>query len=364
MAINLIYDAEIPSGWKEWVAIQPLYYGDTKPPLVFPDVALPHGYFPSPTYWLRTLTSHCGVIPWITNSPSSIIDPFSTFMLAGGGSGSLIGSIGGMAAVSMQLSTGSSIGSSNDYGYGMKSGPRLGYCFGTLVKEAYYIRIKQDASCFTELYQLSKFTRMYAYQGEITRYYVVQDKHYVGLGITGKPFVKDVSVTGEKISTTRRDGSGTDSFRVVSVLPNWDVEIDPPQNKAPQAGDFYQLGSVWLLADPYLLSGEFYGTETTNISTNRPTSNSGLDLFISSHNSPFENGKVLGIYVLKNIKTNDVLAGNAGMSMDDSGGYTWAFAGFGVSSTTEPIWDRIYNDDKRYPEVYGPREDDGTTTTT
>ena len=358
-----------PTGWNRWALAR-----TTVSEVQLPDASFPVLYTPASGFWVQSVISHC-LVPWF-----QVMDPFSAFLVAGGSTGSIIGSIGGLS-VWEQLYAMWVAGASFSL-FGTSPGPRFGYNVGTSFKQLVYVRFDiqnvpfmvLDLGHTIELLENSRFKRIYVKHGEIERYDIIEKsdgtKEYIlniGINKTGITEDQKVEIQGTRITIISPDGT-TFIVRAKSMTNNWGVVIEDPGDKIPSAGDFYQLDTTWVIEDPYLLSGFFEGTESDY---NAPAQ-SGLDLYVSDKEKPYEEGKILGVYIWKEKEaegTED--AGNTGeaggtggvtifqpdpgVNMRDDLGYEWDFLGFDNSDASQ-----TYSDDIRYKEnVFNEADEEG-----
>lgn len=357
---NLNLNLDAPTGWNRWI-----YAKSVVGNIQIPDASFPRLYTPSAGFWGRSIISHC-LIPWL-NTPGA----FSAFVLGGGGTGTILGAATGLAVVS-QLFEISVHGQIFGIGRGAEP-PQMGFCIGNKFKQQVYTRmdVQNDGLGKTittnigvDLLQNSRFKRVYIDHGSVVRYTNTASitssasiEHLLTLDInktTSLPFGFDLSGSTITITTAASTtiASSDMTLKVLGIKNNWDFIISaPPSDINPD--DYYKLSPVLCIEDPYLLSGFWVGSENT---ANPPISSSGLDLYITSHNSPYEEGKFLGTYIWQTDPTAAESANGAsssvvsqqmsGSSMDDSSGFTWAFFGFGNSPEYE-----IYPNDIRYREI-------------
>jgi len=369
---NLGLNLSTPSGWSPWVYARSTYEG-----IQYLDASFPYLYTPSGGFWGRSIVSHC-LIPWINT-----FGAFDTFMRAGGGTGSIMGSVSGLAAVAntFEISV-----HGETFAVGRNAVPPImGYCLGNKFKQHVYTRmdVQNDGlggtivtNISVDLLQNYRFKRAYIHSGFVSSYtdsasvIVGSTPNYVlDLGISkSEPPPANINsvVAGTTISIVKAanasSASSTISVNVLGVQNNWDISISSP-SKEISPGDYYELSTVWCIEDPYLLSGFWRGSEN-NVSISVPAS--GLDLYTTSHISPYEKSKFLGVYIWEKdtsvtTTTTTTAGGNptatttlpglpyqpvTGYSMDDASGNTWAFLGFGNSNEYPP-----YPNDERYREI-------------
>ena len=338
-----------PVGWNKWIYARN-FFGNVQ----IPDAPFPYSYIPSKGFWADSIINNC-LIPWL-NVPSAM----DVFLLAGGGTGSLAASVSALSSVgqTFQLSTHSQI---FGVGRGAES-PSMGFCIGNKFKQQVYTRldIQNDGLGHTiatnasiDLLQNSIFKRAYVNHGSVVGYSesssivsgVTTPEYLLRLDINkSTPPPTDLNVIGTMITIIKQPdsmvGSETFSVAVVGIKENWDLIINKPfMNIDP--GDFYKLNCTWCIEDPYLLSGFWGGSENV---LSPPISSSGLNLYVTSHNSPFQKGKFLGVYIwqqdtsssgtsgVSGFTSESLLQPPSGYSMNDSGGNTWGFLGFGNSN--------------------------------
>jgi len=360
-----------PVGWNNWIYVKDFYQD-----IIFPDASFPSVYLPSSTAWISQILSNC-LFPWINT-----YDPLSAFLIGGGASGTLLGSVSGLNVVD----TLNTIPQQAIFGIGRYppggAGPQIGYCIGDLFKQNVYCRMAVFSetgvgvvvtNTIVELLQNSKYKRAYVNHGEIVNYEKIDDKHVLTLDFTSTNIPPNSNdIIGETITITKKSPTPTSSVFTVNIdeiLSNWKVVIsDPGDGKVPQSGDFYQLNTTWCIEDPYLLSGFWKGQENSNYPS------SGLGLYSTTHNSPYSEGQFLGVYIWKpsstlTTTTTTAISQNGtvieeivdqphyGYTMADVGGNTWSFFGFGINKSS------IYPSDIRYKEnVLQIPDSDGNVT--
>jgi hypothetical protein len=360
MAINFNFTA--PNGWNKFA-----HANNAIDNLQLLDCEFPYLYVPAGGFWARSWLGNC-LIPWQVGE-----DPFNSFLLGGGSSGTLVGAVSGLSNANTAIALASQ---HQAFGIGQKApGPRAGFCLGNKFKQHIYLRfdVFNDGMGLgiivpnksIELVQNSRFKRSFVNHGSVVRY-TNTNGHILTLDITkstppSASINAQVSVISNKITITNTSGVST-TVDVMSLKNNWDVVISPPTiNIEPNS--FYSIDKTWYIEDPYLMSGFWTGTES---STTKP--NSGMDLYVTSHNSPYEEGYILGIYIWEEdtaITTTTTTASSSsttstttttssststtttlipsqpdiGTSMMDNGGYTWAFYGLGnTTSTSAPYY--------------------------
>jgi hypothetical protein len=308
---------------------------------------------------------------------------FSAFLLGGGTTATILGSIGGLNVVAniFEISVHGQI-----FGIGRGAEPpQMGYCIGNKFKQHVYTRmdVQNDGlgrtittNVSVELLQNSRFKRVFVKYGTVVKYTVNNvdniNEYVLTLDVTKNTPPPSVSLSGNTIKIIKQSSKGSPiipsiSVNVLSIKSNWDVVISKPSGDV-SPGDYYELNTIWCIEDPYLLSGFWMGAEDS-LSPPLPPS-SGMDLYVTSHNSPYEEGKFLGFYIwqvdisLTTTTTSTTTSATAtstattttpapplgiaqqpspGFSMNDQAGYTWAFGGFG-NSPQYPV----YPNDTRY----------------
>lgn len=353
-----------PTGWNKWSFVKNFTTGIT-----FPDAMFPRVYTPSSSVWVSQLINNCS-IPWISFGG----DPFSLFLLAGGGSSTLIGSLTGVATATTVFS----FSGFASFGIGKANpGPQVGYCIGKEFKQHIYVRIDVinvlngpvAVQNIVELLQNSKFKRMYVHHGTVIDYTTEGNERILTLDIdsSNKPAFSSVPETTVKIITkvpapAPSTGVISSSFsvNVLGVRNDWKVVISDTGSNIPKPGDYYEFNTTWCIEDPYLLSGFWKGTESQDSSA---PSNSPYNMYVTTQNRPYEEGKFLGAYIWSSSNSASTQTTTnveytqpmANYPMSDASGYTWAFYGFGNSNGNSPT----YNDDTRYKEnvLKEPNED-------
>jgi len=338
-------NSDAPNGWNPWAVVQT---ENTTANVFLPDTPLSSVYVPSNAIWLRSLIDHCS-LPW-TSTP---IDAFSTFLKAGGATGSIIGSLGGLAAVHILLS----LPPTSTFALGSdKPAPRLGFCIGTDYKHQSYLKIDVIRNELPgaandivlgrlDLAQNSRFKRLYLHHGEVERFDVINDEYILSIDLDTAPSslvgsqVRIVSASGDNLKTT-----------VESVKTNGDLVISNNFSSTfPDTGDYYEFNNVWTLEDPFLMSGFWIGPESDWGTS--ATNHSGHNLFSSTHNRSYQEGNITGVYTYyyqpdedpeTGITPDDELTSFAvGTPITDVPDAEWRFSGTGASS-------EIYPDDVRY----------------
>ena len=362
--VNLITNS--PSGWNKWIYASSTFGVEVTAnefeTINLPDADFPVLYTPSSAFFLRSVIDNC--ISWI-----QVLDPFTIFLISGGGSATLIGALSGLAAVGGLADIYAAGGT---FGIFPKrqggAGPRLGYNIGTQFKQQIYVTfILQNApfsvillGSATELMENSRFKRLYLYEGEVLDYETDSDgNHKLRLDIN-KPTIPDglSDNVGGSIKIIKSDGSSF-SLSINGIENNWDLIVSTPSgDDVPETGDYYVMDKIWIMEDPALLSGFLDGSESEAsdylISVGLP--NSGLDLYLSDKNKPYSEGKFLGAYIWSEVEdedeeddtetaTSDYTQPSYGSNMRDSATNTWGFLGFG--NADESI---TYSNDTRYVE--------------
>jgi len=387
-------DLTSPNGWNRWIFVR-----SSVDSVQLADAPFPPDYIPSSGFWLRGIINNC-VIPWLNT-----FDSLTTFLVAGGSSGTVLGSVSGLSAV------GSTFGVSvanQTFGIGRSApAPEMGFCIGDLFKQHVYTRMDIQnnqgfviaTNVMVELLQNSRLKRIYINQGEVLGYRRSGGENLLTLDIyqNDPPMF---SAGGEQLKITTENGISY-TVNVLEIKSNWEVSISDPGDNVPKNGDFYQLNTTWCIEDPFLLSGNWFGSENDSWATSNKDANSGLGLFITSHISPYEEGRFLGVYIWKEYSkitttttTTTTLASSTttpttttpttttpttttpttttttttpvvtlpqqpsyNVTMQNSGVYGWAFLDLGNDEYSD-----IYPDDKRYVEVILDRPDeDGAT---
>lgn len=342
-----IYNLSAPPGWNKWVYPKTTAPEDTQ----LPDASFPVIYTPASAFWLRSEIDHC-LIPWI-----NVLDPLSAFFIAGGSSSTIVGSVSALATVGILYPL--FVASGTWSAFGPYVGPRFGYCIDNKFKQEAYVRfdimngggvqiILLNAGI--ELLENSRFKRIYVQQGEVAGFKTINDKYLLTLDINNlnSPPEDQSGIIGTKITITKSNGKSF-SLTILGVTSNWDFVVSKPSDIFPSAGDFYELNTVLCIENPYLISGFLKGTENELSGF----AASGLNLFVSEHNSPFQKSQFLGVYIDKNKETNAIVPAVYGSNMRDYGDDEWCFYGFGNSKDIS----QTYKNDTRYKEVILPDPD-------
>jgi hypothetical protein len=296
MAVNFNFTA--PTGWNKWI-----HANNAISNLQLPDAEFPFLYTPSAGFWARSWISNC-LTPWLIT-----YDAFTLFEISGGVSGTLIGSLNGIAVVNLTAGISTA---HQTFGIGRgAAGPQMGYCIGNKFKQHVYVRFDIYNDGFgrfvipyygVELLQNSKFKRACVNHGTITRYTNTASsavgavtEYLLTLDIvrTDSPSQTAISsVLSDKITITNTSGYTT-IVNVQGLKSNWDVVISRPSIEV-NTNSFYQINNTWIMEDPYLLSGFWVGRE----SDNQPLRySSPYNLYTTTHNRPYEEGKFLGVYI-------------------------------------------------------------------
>jgi len=363
-----------PAGWNNWIKPDADFSVDGKS-ISLPDAPFPTVYTPSDSFRIRSVLAHC-IIPWY-----NCVDPLSAFIAAGGAT-SLIGALNGLALVASLDDIYTSIGEfslhPSDKG---GPGPRLGYCIGTEFKQQLYVRLVVQnlagSSVLTasniELTENSRFKRMYLHHGFLRGYRVDgneggdtpdEEEHILVLDYDTSndvPLGIEVEVEGQ---VRIYNGDETDGYLldIIGIKPNWELIVSPPrEGQNPSPGNAYILDTVWDLEDPATIGGySYYGRE--NDILGRQIS-SGFNLYLTDKNTPYQEGKFLGVYVWADREDVDTTTTTettttttttmqytqpgSGSTMSDTTLETWAFLGFGNSDKSKD-----YSDDIRYKDTY------------
>jgi len=332
------------SGWNPWRRLATRINGE----IAKGDSPFPNLYSPSNAFWIQSLASHCDMTWYVP------IDLYSAFTVSGGISSTVLGSLAGLEVVArlQKLPSQAEFGWELDY-----EGPQTGYCVNSAFKQQAYIRFSiinnpstgevVIPTSYVELFQNYRAKTMYVLHGSVARYVKVGDEHLLTLDIktTSTP---SSALGGDSISITKvADGENPPTKVTVQILgikSNWDLIIsDPGSGGSIEPGDFYELSVPWCIEDPYLLSGSWQGRESD---INQP--NSGYNLFVTTHISPYVEGTFTGTYILKNIDNGEVISFVPGTTfrtvVDSTGLFAWAFYPFENAS------DGRYPDGIRYEE--------------
>ena len=117
-----VINSTAPIGWNKWSYARNFFQG-TNGTVQIPDAPFPYLYTPASGIWSASELVHC-LIPWLNT-----YNAFTTFLLAGGSSGTLIGSISGLASVAQTFAI-SVHGQIFGIGRGAEP-PQMGYCIGS-----------------------------------------------------------------------------------------------------------------------------------------------------------------------------------------------------------------------------------------
>lgn len=294
-----IINSTAPIGWNKWSYAKNFFDN-----VQLPDAPFPYLYTPSSGIWSVSSINHC-LIPWLNTQGA-----FTTFLLGGGSTGTFNGALAGLEAVGLTADI-----ALHGQIFGVGRGalpPQMGYCIGNKLKQHVYTRmdVQNDGMGGTittntsiELLQNSRFKRAFVKYGTVLQYNTTitngTTTHILTLDIDKNiPPPSSASLSGTKITITKlsTDGKKPQASVIVSVLgiqANWDVIISAPETII-ESGDYYELNEIWCLEDPYLLSGFWLGSED---SLNPPITSSGMNLYVTSHNSPYQEGKFLRTYI-------------------------------------------------------------------
>jgi len=343
-----------PSGWKKWLRPATYIQG-----MQMPDASFPWQYTPSKNFWLKSYVERCD-IEWYTTP-----DPMSLFMLSGGTSGTLTGSISALSVVNRLYDM--TFDSATFSIFGSAPGPRFGYCVGGELKQQVYVRfdIQNVPNAVNlmysgiELLENSKLKRIYVKEGEIQDVKLIDERYYLGLGIdksTPPPF----SAVGQITVYSSKTGTST-NYAIGEITDNWEivVAISAEAEDVPQVGDYYELDTPWCIEDPYLLAGFWNGTEnkidSSDANTDATDQNftSGYDLFVTAHNKPYLEEYFTGVYIWKkeagtkaSADLPEIYQPVSSKDMSDESGYEWIFLGFENSAEQSDT----YKNDTRYKE--------------
>lgn len=341
------------NGWNPWV-LEGAWNGVIK----FPDTACPYLYFPSRSVWYRSLIDATFTLPFI----SPITDPYSTFMMTGGGTGTLLGALAGLASLrdSFSGTTRYVLSTTLDTNE-MRGMPQTGYCMGRNVKQHAYFHFEYGivgslifpTAESVAVMQNSKFRRIYVYQGMILSVNKTADGEYdVALDFVseiGGRAVPESDSFAEKMTIVGNGKSG--SVAIVGINPNWTLRVKASDSTDYLvSGGFYTLSYPVCIDDPFMLSGDWLGTENDMYFKNGGANGSGFDVHLSSHNTFYEEGVFTGAYVLKSGDDISPVPEGSSMVTSSGGGTQWCFFGFGNSVTKS----EVYPDEKRYIEVLTP----------
>ncbi len=220
---------DAPSGWNKWIYAKSVING-----LQIPDASFPYLYTPASGFWTRSLIDTR--IPWL-NTP----DALSTFFLGGGTSGTLIGAMGGLAAVGL---TSEIRNNSATYAIGRNARPpTMGFCIGNKFKQQVYTRldVQNDSlnnvivtNVSVDLLQNSKFKRAYIDHGSIIRYSNVNSSYILSLDVyKTSPPPADLDIKDVKITITTNNGSESSDVNVdiLEIKNNWDIVLKFPKKE-------------------------------------------------------------------------------------------------------------------------------------
>jgi hypothetical protein len=292
--------------------------------------------------------------------------------------------------------------------------PQMGYCLGDIFKQHIYCHLELEETCEDDtcpqsktvvrlegtpkpqVIQNSRLKKIYIYQGKLKGYYNKPVKSESGSGsgsgsgseegseseeqkfesilltdippyalqedletesviltVTSPPKEEEGGENGESqtdsqpvelrltLKKIRKDGS----FEIEETLP-----LSNGDDIAPCS--FYQLECIYVIEDPYLLSGFYEGTEdevgsSSGVNSDAKGCGSGLNLYLTTHNSPYEEGKLLGVYI-----PTDFTCSISSPNMNDIGTNEWCFFWFDENTN------EIYKGGTRYKEAISVPETD------
>lgn len=321
--------------------------------IFLPDCAFPEGFLPSSAFWLETIIAH-SQITWLLP-----IDGFSAFRIGGGTSPSLMGSLGGLSVMGYL----NDLPKRGSWRYGRRQvsrgsvvsrPPEFGFCIGNLFKQHVWTRIDimNDISSVQVIYsnvdimQNSRFKRIYLYEGEVAQYFInAEGEHILRLDIE-KEIIDPAKIPiASGLSITSVD-NGSYSVSINSVKENWDFVISAPTDpQIPSPGDYYKFDTVFCIEDPYLMSGDWIGSEDSTPANRKY--NSGSNFYLTTHNDPYIEGTIVGRYVLYDNENSEVVKTvYPGAPIHDQGDLTWRWEDLGGYS-------EIYPSETRYTEEFG-----------
>jgi hypothetical protein len=346
------------SGWKPWFYAKTirqdpaLNYGFNTASAPFPP-----SYLPARAFWAETFAVHCLLpTPWVFWE-----DPWTKFMTGGGATGTLIGSLNGLALVGMVLQD-RQIG---EWGIGrIDVGiPEVGYCMGDLYKEHSYFQytvlhlvwFEILAQCCIDVFQRSRLKRIYVIEGMVvrcvpdptaistdpavptTQYILTID--YEGVVPSGLP-----SINGDRIKVYKKDGS-TVNITAKELKPNWEmvVTVDSDPSKVPESGDFYQMDKPWCVEDPFMMSGFW----------KNPESFGGLTLAQTTHILPYSDVEFTGFYIYREKDSGEITLAAPGSPFVETETHEWAWNYYTGKKS------QIYNDTPdRYYSIEADKAED------
>lgn len=322
-----------------------------------PDILFPYSYTPATAFWLRALMNNCDIF-W--THPGDLL---SNYMMGGGITGTLVGSVAGLNLVAYGNFFQSKIWG---YGYGYPI-PQVGYCIGDKFKQQVYVKfdiantmIKAESLRLPtiSLLQNSRFQRLFLNHGTVSKYSVViiknangttEKEHHLSLDIDNAfPINGVVAGNSCRINITGKEGNA--SVKIKSISSNWDFIIEDPKINI-NSGDFYELNETWCLEDPFLMSGIWYGSDTQKRASDTGKISSGKGLYWSSHQSFYEEGDIIGVYTWQNKSSSgEVEVPPPNISMRDYKNSEWRWKFF--------AWDSPEGYDKRrFKEILGSSDE-------
>jgi len=254
---QMAVDYPTPSNWRDWV-----YLRGSNAAGRIPDASFPQFYTPANSFWMRSLIDHC-LVNFILP-----IDAFTAFLLGGGTSSTIIGSLSGLALVNIL----DDITGIEQYGIGRaRRAPDMGYCVGTTFKEHVYTRLSifadriRSTTIVTsqeDIIQRSRFERIYVKHGTVESYREENGEGLLRIDASLSTPTAPPIGKGNTVKVTNSSGVSYDLKIIEDVRENWDIVVSSDsEGRTPNTGDFYEINDTWCLQDPFRLSGFWYGNE-------------------------------------------------------------------------------------------------------
>lgn len=308
---------------------------------------IPSYYLPSRSFRAYTYATHCDLTPpWAFDE-----DLFSAFLRGGGISGTLMGSMTGLAIVGIILAD-PNVGNWG-IGYNYNSIPTVGFCMGDKYKENSYFHYQITKPAFLthqlrsdaciDVFQRSRLKRIYVTEGFVVNFRsnpnpIVSSsgkKQFIlTLDLDGAVPPGIESVENDPITFYKKDKTKF-HLKILKLLPNWEIIVEKffgESDPNPESGDFYQLEKPWCIEDPFMMSGFWWGVQGEQKNTDG-FPDSPYKAYKTSHNIPYNEIKFTGTYIYKNKKSGNASLTSAGIPFGETENDTWAWFKYsGVNS--------------------------------
>ena len=244
-----------------------------------------------------------------------------------------------------------------EFGLGRKNNaPQMGFAISDKFKQHVWTHFTIEnilnslvllAAPDIEMLQNSRYKQLYVNHGEIVSVLDWEGSKILDIGIEKDIPPSNIDINGVNIRIVKNDGSSY-ILPILSLRDDWTIVVgNPPESSSISSGDFYSLNTTWLIEDPLLLSGLWNGRENDIGSS----MNSGMNLFVTTHNKPYQEGKILGVYLLAERRDDTtttpirpIYPFVPGSSMLDTSTTEWIWFGFGNSVN----FSDIYSNEIRY----------------